>query len=227
MSNQVIIVFVCHSIETVKEALQKIPKAHIIFVGDKEVNESIRNNSNIIIAREQTDNIEHEKKLLTFTAWYLIVKNNLYKEYEYICVLEYDVLLDQDFEKNLMDKVDEKIYDVIPFQQYKYHFNADIDIKVLRKFIENKKIEYDVISHKCYKLWYPSTNQCLKRKILNDFVDWYYPDYLQIKEQDLTQLSWYHERAFSAYIMVNELKIYVLQGLEHFVKNSHKKGFNM
>lgn len=49
MCNQVIIVFVCDSIETIEETLCKTPNAHIIFVGDKELNESIRNNPNIIV----------------------------------------------------------------------------------------------------------------------------------------------------------------------------------
>lgn len=227
MSNPVVIVFVCHSIETVEEALKKIPNARIIFVGDKEVNEDIRKNPNIIIAREQPDNIEHEKKLLTFTAWYVIMKNDLYKEYEYICVLEYDVNIDNNFVKNVTNKTEEKIDDVITFLQASSCFNMDIDINVFKTFIQNKKIDYDSLHTKYNTVWYPTTNQCMKRKILNDFVDWYYPDYLQIKEQHLQQLSWYHERVFSVYIRVNNLKVIVLRGLQHFGKNSHNKGFNM
>ena len=167
MTHPVMIVFVCHSIETVEDALCKIPNAHIIFVGDKEVNESIRKNPNIIIAREQPHNIEHEKKLLTFTAWYVIIKNDLYKEYEYICVLEYDVNIDNNFLKNVTNKAQEKIYDVITFLQASSCFNMDIDIKVLKEFLENKKLCYDELYTKCNKVWYPSTNQCIKRKILN------------------------------------------------------------
>ena len=227
MSNQVIIVFVCHSIETVEESLQKVPNAHIIFVGDKEVNESIRANPNIIIAREQPDNIEHEKKLLTFTAWYLIIKNNLYKEYEYVCVLEYDVILEKNFEENLTNVLDKNIYDIISFKEGRSCFNMDINIKVLKEFLENKKKDYELSYEKCRTMWYPSTNQCMNRKILNNFVDWYYPDYLQIKEQDLYSLSWYHERVFSVYIRINDLKVHILSGLGHFCKNSHQKGFNM
>jgi hypothetical protein len=227
MNNQVIIVFVCHSIETVDEALKKIPNAHIIFVGDKEVNEAIRKNPNIILAREQPDNIEDEKKLLTFTAWYVIIKNDLYKEYEYICVLEYDVQIDNNFLKNITNKVDNKIDDVLTFLQASSCFNMDIDMKVLKEFLENKKLDYELLQEKCKTVWYPTTNQCMKRKILKDFVDWYYPDYLQIKEQHLKQLSWYHERVFSVYIRVNDLKVAVLSGLKHFGKNSHNKGFNI
>jgi hypothetical protein len=227
MTHSIIIVFVCHSIETVEEALKKIPNAHIIFVGDKEVNEAIRKNPNIILAREQPDNIEDEKKLLTFTAWYVIIKNDLYKEYEYICVLEYDVQIDNNFLKNITNKVDEKIDDVLTFLQASSCFNMDIDMKVLKEFLENKKLDYELLQEKCKTVWYPSTNQCMKRKILNDFVDWYYPDYLQIKEQHLKQLSWYHERVFSVYIRVNDLKVAVLSGLKHFCKNSHNRGFNI
>ena len=89
------------------------------------------------------------------------------------------------------------------------------------------KKSYELSYEKCRTMWYPSTNQCMNRKILNNFVDWYYPDYLQIKEQDLYSLSWYHERVFSVYIRINDLKVHILSGLGHFCKNSHQKGFNM
>ena len=224
MSNKVIIVFVCHSIETVEESLQKVPNAHIIFVGDKEVNESIRANPNIIIAREQPDNIEHEKKLLTFTAWYLIIKNNLYKEYEYICVLEYDVILDKGFEETLNNVSKKNDVNVISFIPQYGNFWLDIDNKIFENFMDYKK----VVDYKRYEdyfrnhIWCSSTNHCMRQSTMADFVDWYYPDCLQIKKEHETKFPWYHERLFTIYLIDKSIPTTRINGLRHLYQNSHR-----
>jgi hypothetical protein len=224
MCNQVIIVFVCHSIETVEEVLKKIPNAHIIFVGDKEVNEAIRKNPNIIIAREQPHHIEHEKKLLTFTAWYLIVKNNLYKEYEYLCVLEYDVNLDKGFEETLNNVAKKNDVDVISFIPQHGNFWLDIDSVVFNKFMDTKK----VVDYKQFRsyfqnhIWCSSSNHCMRQSTMADFVDWYYPDCLQIKAEHDSKFPWYHERLFTIYLVDKSIPTTRINGLKHLYQDSHR-----
>ena len=93
--NLLIQIFICHNIEIVNNILNdpKKDNFHILFVGELEISEELSNNKRITIAKNLPNNIENEKDLLTFTAWYAIVKNNLFSEYKYICILEYDVLL--------------------------------------------------------------------------------------------------------------------------------------
>lgn len=104
MVNNVVYVFVCHDQCLIPSTLNKIENSKLIFVGDKEIDDKLRENKDIIIARDLPNNIEHEKKLLTFTAWYLIVKNNLFLEYDYVCILEYDVALSVFFSDEITKK---------------------------------------------------------------------------------------------------------------------------
>ena len=90
------LVFICHDLNSILNIKKYLiySNCYIIFVGNKEL---LYDNKKIIIARLYDNNIEHEQKLLTFTAWYLIIKNNLFKEYTHICLLEYDVIIKPSF----------------------------------------------------------------------------------------------------------------------------------
>lgn len=222
-----IIIFVCHDIGSVEFTLKSDKNAHIIFVGDKPINEKIQNNPNIIIARNLTHNIEHEKKLLTFTAWYLIVKNNLFSDYDFFTVLEYDVVLDKDFKQNLDNQVASNEFDVISFNHFMWSFLMNVQLHACEHFLQLKNINFkDVYSKINQNGWYPTTNQCIKKQVLVDFVDWYYPDYLEIKKNDLRSLSWYHERMFSVFIYHHNLRIKAIPGLKHLSRDSHRMGYN-
>ena len=222
-----IIVFVCHDIETLEFTLKSDKNARIIFVGDKPVNENIQNNPNIIIARNVTHNIEHEKKLLTFTAWYLIVKNNLFSDYDFFTVLEYDVTLDNNFKQNLDNELVSNNFDVISFNHSKSAFFMNIELPVCEHFCQLKNVDFMHTYSKIYQNgWYPTTNHCIKKQVLIDFVNWYYPDYLEIKKKDLYSLSWYHERIFSIFIHHFNLRIKPIHGLNHLSRDSHHMGYN-
>ena len=112
---------------------------HILFVGSGEVS---NNNHRITVVKNLPNNIENEKELLTFTAWYAIVKNNLFSQYEYICILEYDVKLEPSFEQELIDKCEMKVYDVISFIQTKYSFMIDIKENIMNFFLNKKGITF-------------------------------------------------------------------------------------
>ena len=176
------------------------------------------NNKNIIIIRDLKYNIENEPKLLTFTAWYAIIKNDLFSSYKYLCLLEYDVKLPNNFENNLNLLCNSNNI-VISFIKVNKYFLCNINEKILKNFLVLKNIKIN-INESFY--WGATTNQCMTRQILSDFVDWYYPDYLQIKTNDLKNLSWYHERLFSLFIKSKNIKSDFLNGLIHIQNNSHK-----
>ena len=212
-----ILCFVCHNTESINYVIDK--NQYIIFVGNNTLDEKFLNNPKIIIARDLPYNIEHEPKLLTFTAWYAIIKNNLFKEYEFICILEYDCILDNNFFINLDSVCSTNVYDIISFITTRLDFPTDINLDILKKFIEDKKSSFKYIPN---SLWSATTNYCIRRNILSDFVDWYYPDCLKIKIFDYKKLSWYHERIFFTYIIDKKLKITYMNGLKHIQLKSHE-----
>jgi len=153
--------------------------------------------------------------LLRVRAWYAIIKNNLFEDSEYICILEYDVNLNHNFFDETRNACSDN--DVIAFLGGSNHWNSDIDMNVMNSFISEKKhISYNSNNH-----WYYTTNMCMRRTVLADFVGWYYPDYQFIKERHPVKLSWYHERLFSVFISDRKFKVKQIGGLHHFQNNSH------
>jgi hypothetical protein len=214
----VVIIYICHDTNSVKSVIQKNHK--IIFVGNNELENEYINHPNIIIARNLKYNIEHEPKLLTFTAWYAIIYNQLFMEYEYLCLFEYDVEMDNNFESNLMYTCNQNKYNNIGFGKAcpSYLF-ASINIECIANFLKNKQIDPYIL----YRMpdWSCTTNQCMSRSVLKSFVDWYYPDCLEIKQADLNGFSWYHERLYSIYLNIMQHQYMYMDGLTHYSKNSH------
>ena len=214
------IIFVCHNNEVTNSILNDPTKknACVLFVGYNEINDQYLNNERVIIVRNLPENIEVEKDLLTFTAWYAIIKNNLFPEYDYLCILEYDVILNDNFESSLIQLTNKsEDYDIISFIPINFGFTLDIKENIIKYFLKTKQIDYYVPNN-----WYATTNHCIKRDILSNFIDWYYPSCLLIKKLDPVKISWYHERIFSIYCSNYKLNIIGMEGLSHQFSNSHK-----
>ena len=146
-------------------------------------------------------------------------QNGLFATSDYLALLEYDVSLSETFFNDLSEACGEN--DVVAFLGGLGKYNLHIDISTLNSFLAYKNITYDV-----NRYWYYTTNLCMRRALLVDFVRWYYPDYKIIKERDSYRLSWYHERMFSAYISTFPLRIRQIKGLKHLFKRSHMRNVN-
>jgi hypothetical protein len=95
-----------------------------------------------------------------------------------------------------------------------------MNVNVFEDFLRIKNIDhYDTNS-----LWYGSTNHCIKREILENFVNWYYPDCFYFKLYDYPKFSYYHERLFSVYIKLQQYNCYLFapHSVTHFQKCSHR-----
>jgi hypothetical protein len=219
-----VIIFVCHDNDSVSKVISH--NYHIIFVGNKEIDEKYLSYSKLIIARNLEDNIEHESKLLTFTAWFAISKNNLFIEYDYTCILEYDVELINGFESILFNECKSKNNSVFSFRDhYVDAIYTDIDINVLKMYLMQQHI--DPMFEFYISYWGSSSNQCVLRNILVEFVDFYYNSYLFIKNKDYEKLSWYHERVFMIYLKNKNIDFKLLPDiLSHGHLNSHNNGYN-
>lgn len=212
----VLVVYVCHDNNSLNKIINN-KNSYIIFVGKNEIDEDYKNNDKIIVARDLPFNIEHESKLLTFTAWYAIIKNNLFLEYEYLCILEYDTLLSNNFENNLNSLCAVNKYDVISFiEACKISLYLDINLTILDNFLNLKKIKNEVTNWAC------TTNHCIRRNILDNFVNWYYPDCFFIKKLDENKFSFYHERLFMIWLKNKNIDYFTMKGLEHGFLNSHQ-----
>jgi hypothetical protein len=195
------IIFVCHdnnSIKNISNYLEKYSNVNVIFVGDKMI-DSIYN-ERIYIAR----NDNHDKKLLTFTAWCFIIQNNLFSDDESLCILESDVNFDDHFYQELTEKCDK--YDIISFRELSDgSFYNNINKDVLDKYLNSHNLEL-------IDTWWPTTNHCIKRSLLHEFVNFYAFTYLDIYDEVNNMYS-YHERVFSSYTKKNSR--YVLNGLTY------------
>lgn len=211
-----LILFVCHNNETIENIRKKYPDATICFVGSSLLSQEYQQDKKIIIMRDLAINIENKPKFLTFTAWYAISKNGLFQEYDYLAIFEYDVVLEENFETKLRKKCDYESHDVISFSSIERYFFWDIQPRFFYNFLTDKDQEYDICNS-----WYNTTNHCLKRNVLDEFVDWYYPKCIDFWVLDRKMVSWYHERLFSVFINVFHKNIMVISGLEHIQIGSH------
>ena len=223
LDNNCAIIFICHNLKSFNmvERYLDIKNCFIIIVGnDTNFIDSINYQDNkIIISKNYPFNIENEYKLLTFTAWYLIVKNNLFVNYNHICILEYDVSFYNDVFKKL--ELLTNYYDIISFIGGTNDFHSDININIMNEFLISKNIDTNTYDNKNL-FWYHTTNHCIKRNILKDFVEWYYPDCLIIGLNDDVKYSYYHERMFSVYILEKKYKIFLFKNnLFHYQLSSH------
>ena len=167
-TNNFAIIFVCHDNDSISKVIHY--NHHIILVGYKEISKEYLQYPKLIIARDLKNNIENEQKLLSFTAWYAIIKNNLFSEYDYLCILEYDVLLHELFENYINDTLNSSNISNISFIiRYEHIYTYDTNINVMNKFLELKNIDPNIVSQ--MNGWGNTTNQCIRRDILSDFVD--------------------------------------------------------
>jgi hypothetical protein len=216
---EVKVVLVCHTQDIVDRVLKEKPAyVDIMFVG----NQPVKAHPRIHICRDLEDNIEDQPKLLTFTAWYAIIKNNLFTDYKYICILEYDVIIEEKFLDNLIEKTKDNPEVVSFFINNNFHefgfsaFIQDVNVDILNNIILKLNTDYDVNA-----AWYHSTNHCIRRDVLSGFVGWYSSEYPHIKEKDYKRLSWYHERLFMVYNYVNKHRTIISSGLQHNSSSSH------
>ena len=209
------IVFVCHDQMSVDVCLQKHPKAYIMLVGPAEI--TVRDPARTIIVRDLPHNIEQERKLLTFTAWYAIIKNNLFPHDSHLCILEWDVSLNNtSFGRSSADIVSFLVDNGLCFCN-------DINVNVLQSYLEHKGLTYSELQ----RPWVSTTNHCIRRSILAEFVDWYYPSCMEIlAQQDRSKLSWYHERLFWIFIQSKQYSIHIANSITHIQAGSHQNSFN-
>jgi hypothetical protein len=214
----VAMIFVCHDNESMSRIIHH--NYYIIWVGNREISDLYMKYPKLIIARNLENNIEYEPRLLTFTAWYAIVKNDLFMDYSYLCILEYDVLIVDSFEKCVKDEIIKQSNIINLSFLIDLNLLMAVDQKLIEDFLVLKDIDPQILSQ--IKHWGCSTNQCIHRDVLKDFVEWYSDSYSLIKKRDSKEFSFYHERLFMIYLKSRNIEVlYYLQILSHLQIRSH------
>lgn len=219
-----IVCFVCHdndSIQSVYHHIEQQDNAYIMVVGvNVLLDEMYAHNKKIMVAASFPDNIECEPQMISLSAWYAIIKNNLFKNRKYICMLEHDVVLKLGFFERINELCIEDAFPVVSFFSTTDNFMFDLKKTVFENFLIKKKLaEYPI-----HSVWNPTRNHCMQRNLMAEFIEWYYPDCLQIKKEDETKFAFYHERLFSVFLYNKNIQFhYMYDMVRHYEARSHIK----
>jgi len=178
----------------------------------------VLNTEKLTIVRNLPDNIEHQRKLLTFTAWYAIIKNNLFPGEDMLCILEWDVDIPaiETFSRITQDVG-------VFFVDDGTNFMNDVNARVLHNYLVLKGISYPNVR----SAWGCTSNYVMRRNILKSFVDFYYPSCIEhIQSFDNAKLSWYHERIFWIFLTHTCPSKICIPGAKHIQSGSHQLTFN-
>lgn len=218
---------VCHNQEIAKSILVdpilgNISSLKILFVGSNPYDGRYRDK--VIVCRDLKFNIEHMPKLVAYTAWYAVVRNDLSKA-DNICILEYDITVTDRF-KQMVEVALSGNCDALGF------VNTTMRDPVFLDVIPEFK-EYVFKRYKCHVIdcilknsptnssfWPSTSNLAMSRNFLNGFVDWY--DSIIPTISEMETLAFVHERATIIYAWIAGLKINIDSTiLKHWMMKSH------
>lgn len=178
-----------------------------VFLGDKKVETTI---PNIIIVRDYEYNIEQYPKLVTFTGWYCLVKNNLIKT-DKVILLEYDIDLADNFFKKTIELLD--MNDIVSYLK----MGTD-DINFYNQ-INEVLIKHDY-KIKDFFYWMVTTNIGIKTNTLIEIVNLLHDKLEFIKTNH--RIGHIFERMVSYFAFILDKKISFLEGyLGHMMLDSH------
>lgn len=212
-----------HNTEVLSDSMNwPLPNTNLLLVGNSHNQEK-----NCIVSKFLDNNIEDSYNLCSYTGWHSIAKNRL-GDHNYICLLEYDIKLNNNFHKythttitNTSHKNFVIAYSSTTFDHYVFYkstpwleiFLSHIYQIDIMQFVEDHR-------HK-YKIWPTTTNLTLPRHILNNFIDWFSPFVCLSRNHPLS--AYVHERAFFIYCILHNIDIIYLPNiLQHKQLQSHK-----
>ena len=201
------IIYICHDQSSIDVCNIKSPDAQILLVGPNDAVSKFPDK--LTVVRNLPFNIEEERKLLTFTAWYAIIKNDLFSDTDILCLLEWDA--------TLTASIPDITYDVVFLMSFSDYFLNDISPNILTKYLGDRGLYIN----KPGEIWGSSTNVILRRHVLKKFVDLYYPSCIVELKKDIYNFSYYHERVFSMFVKTNKFFTIILPIVLHLQSNSH------
>jgi hypothetical protein len=185
---------------------------------------------NVIVARDLSDNIEDYKYLVDFTAWYACIRNNLPLN-RFVCLLQYDVILSDDFfqaTRVQFEKSPDSVIGYAPVPLKDRNFIRD-NMGAKPLFAACAKV-YGIAAKsvlKTYtgagmdKFWPATNNVAMSKAALVDFVRWFTP--LGLEMGNVKPAGHAFERAIKLFcILTGRRNAYLPEVLSHFQLNSHQ-----
>ena len=164
-----------------------------------------------------TNNIEKHKTLLTFTAWYALVKNNLVKS-KFVGIFEYDTILKPEI-LSLSDGQLKDDHSVIGFAPRPT--NEKIYLDAVNGLVEVLPSIYIVNAYAGSAVWSASTNMIMPKWFLTDFVNWY--DGYWRETLKYPNHPHFHERAVNVYAATIGMQYkFFPEWVRHEEKRSHR-----
>lgn len=228
MINELEIFLVCHDQNIILQQAQRYEGLlhRWVFVGSGPI-DKLADLDNVIIARNLPDNIEQYKNLVSFTAWYAIVKNNLIRT-PYISVLEYDIELSSDFYKRNLTSLKKRDRAMIGYVVWPLNSPLFLHATphLCRSLAEVYKIDVQLLIQEHMEktgklLWTSTSNMSMDKDTFIDFVDWFIPLSETFREDPLG--AHVHERCFKVYSVLTGIPcLYLPNILHHIQEKSHK-----
>lgn len=216
------------------KSVKNLSSYKYVFVGNRDISK-VCHMDNIIVARQLPFNIEAEeyKLLVSFTAWYALVMNNLIQS-KYVALIHYDVKLEEDFERSTLQSLQankDHVLGYVPFSMLSEHFlkygigprplsiamqkNYNIDIY---SFIE----EY--INRTNDITWPSADHIAVSVPILYRFVNWFTPLINDVKVYRGCGHAF--ERSIKFFCIINNIpNSYLPNVLKHYQLDSHETTF--
>ena len=204
-----------------------------VFVGYGDYSE-IEHLDNVIIACDLEHNLESYPKFTAFTGWYALWKNKLIPNDNPVLLLEYDVILVDDFTQHLLKPIDEgaSMIGFTPFPMSNYHFIDNSDwvktvndaiIQVYRTDVVGslKPQIVEATKNNATPMWMSTNNIFMSNKVFNDYLSWFEPLIDLVKYDE--NIDHGQERCLTFYPIINKIPYSFLPGiLTHSQLDSHK-----
>ena len=224
------IFIICHDQETIlhyerNSKFKYQPHYRYVFVGSGPA-DKIEGNDEVIICRNLLHNIEQYKYLVSFTAWYALVRNKLIRT-KYVSLLEYDVSLSSDFYTKNLDvlmRTGGMIgYVIFPLNSPVFLGATPHLYSSIKKVygLDVAEVVQEYIKTTGRNSWCSTSNCTMPTEVLEKFVDWYLPLTEEFREEKLG--AHVEERAIKIFAINNNIKTFYLPGvLQHQQLKSHK-----
>ena len=220
--------YVFHDEQWIPALKKQVPGCTLLYVGKKNLT---KKHENVYVCKDLANNIEQYPQFLSFTAWYAISKNlNVLNKTsdeneESIAIFEYDCLPESESSLEKLEH-NSKLYDVLGVNiDYK---NFYVDVK--REILDTIIYKLDLL-HPFNLTWYSSSNFVMKRKLLDEFVDLFWPFALKLNTLDPENIKFYHERIFASFLakkMQTKTTAFLCEAFQHIELRSHNNsGFSV
>lgn len=167
-------------------------------------------------AKDLWHEIEENKSMLTYTAWYALAKNNIVNT-EYVGIFEYDTILKPEI-LSLSDGQLKDDHSVIGFAPRPT--NDKLYLDAVPGLTQTIPSIYTVNAYIGSSVWAASTNLIMPKWFLTDFVNWY--DGYWRETLQYPNHPHFHERAVNVYAATIGMQYkFFPEWVKHEEKRSH------